>query len=93
VNYIGPGKYTLWVTGSGSASLKRKRNDYEGTATENNPYTFILDISESIFVKIDGLLSAFQINYGELPLSFLPTTKATLTRTADKLNIYFCPNK
>lgn len=89
VNYIGPGKYTLWVTGDGSASLKRKDNDYEGTVSENNPYTFILEGAEPIFVKVEGRLFNFQINHGELPLSFLPTTNATLTRASDSLNITF----
>lgn len=87
VSQIGPGRFTLWVLGEGSAMIKKKGKEIEGTATENHPFTFTLDVAEPIYIKVEGTLSLFQLNGGSLPMSYLPTTNATVTRGGDNLSI------
>lgn len=78
------GTYTLWVAGSGSATLS---GGPAGTATAATPITFTLGATTSVTVTVAGTLARFQLENGATTTSYIATTSAAVTRAAETLTI------
>ena len=74
---------TLWVNGSGSATLSNgTATGCAGTATNGTPITFT-PTAGTCTVTVTGSLNAFQLEAGAFGTSLIVTAGATATRAAD----------
>jgi len=85
----GQGFYTLWIIGSGSASVAAgtATGTGFGTATQGSPIVFNITVGGTVVVTVSGSVSVFQLEDGPGPSSYIPTTSATVARAADILRI------
>lgn len=82
------GTYTLWVNGSGTATMSAGTATGCGTgaASQGTPVNFTTSgTAGTCVVTVGGSLNAFQLELGSFGTSFIVTTGATATRAADVL--------
>lgn len=86
---LATGTYILWANGSGSAtsSAGTATGTGFGTATNGSPNTFMLTGAGTVTVTVSGSLNTFQLELGSFGTSFIPTTSATVTRSADIVTV------
>ena len=77
---ITAGTFTLWVVGTGDATVSY------GTATEGSPLTFTSS-GEALLVTVNGSLARFQLEELPFPSSYISTIGAPVARAADVLMI------
>lgn len=81
------GSITLWVNGSGSATLTNlTTTGCSGTASQGSPLTVTITAGTCL-VTVSGSLNEFQLEAGAYGLSYIPTTTAAVARALDIIEI------
>lgn len=82
---LSTGTYTLWVVGTGSATVTAGTGVATGlgTATAATPITFVVGTAGTFVITVIGSLSFFQLENGAAPTSRIITTTAAATRAED----------
>jgi hypothetical protein len=82
---LATGSWTLWVNGSGSATMSSgtATGCGTGTATNGSIVTFTITGAGTCTVTVSGSLNAFQLESGTFGTSFISTAGTTATRAAD----------
>ena len=80
------GTFTLWVSGTGSASPTAGTaigTGFGGVARALTPTSFTITTAGTVTVAVTGSLTRFQLEAGFIPSSYIPTTSATVLRQVD----------
>lgn len=82
---LSTGTYTLWLTGTGSCACAAgtATGTGFGTATSGSPCVFTLTGAGSVTFTVSGTVTVFQCENGGFATSFITTTAAAATRSAD----------
>lgn len=90
---LATGTYTLWIIGTGSAtsSAGTATGTGFGAATAGVPNVFTLTGTGTVVVTVAGTVNRFQLELGSYPTSFIETTVAVVTRSADLAHIDMDP--
>jgi hypothetical protein len=80
------GTYVFWFQGSGTVRLS---GIFSAIAMAGNPMVFTVDSNEpkGLRVSPEGVVTRFQLERGQVPTTFIESTDASTTRTADCLRI------
>ncbi len=78
--WLSEGAYTLWVVGTGSASIPGITLEI---ATAERPLVFHVTEQQDVLVEVEGDLEKFQLENGTAPTSFILSTEVMVTRAAD----------
>lgn len=79
---LATGTYTLWVNGSGNATVSAGTATINagGTASQGSEYTFSVTVAGTVVVTVAGSLNQFQLELNQHGTSYVPTTGVTVTR-------------
>lgn len=85
------GSYTLWVNGTGSATVAAGTavGANFGTATNGSPVTFTISVIGTVLVTVAGSLMALQLEQGTFGTPFIP--QASGSRAADVVKLATFP--
>lgn len=84
---LGVNTYTLWVEGTGTATVTAGTATITGggAATAGSPRVFNVTVAGTVTVTVTGTLTRFQMEAGGFATSFIPTLSTAITRQADRM--------
>jgi hypothetical protein len=90
---LNTGAYTLWVNGSGSATMSAGSGTGCGTgaASQGSAVNFTITIAGTCTVAVAGSLNAFQLELGTFGTSMIVTAGVTVARAADVVTVTTVP--